>query len=145
MDRNLGALETDYTLPASRGLYYQWGRKDPFPYPATATDAYIQAPTVYAAGFEYAESDPRTSGTESPYDVMTLEWATAHPTTYMDGVSFEDWEEWASSLDWLCDHTRTSGATSRPGKTISAAPAINPFTIRALWAGKCPVPRISRE
>ena len=104
MDRNLGALETDYTLPASRGLYYQWGRKDPFPYPATATDAYIQAPTVYAAGFEYAESDPRTSGTESPYDVMTLEWATAHPTTYMDGVSFEDWEEWASSLDWLCDH-----------------------------------------
>ena len=104
MDRNLGALETDYTLPASRGLYYQWGRKDPFPYPATATDAYIQAPTIYAAGFEYAESDPRTSGTESPYDVMTLEWATAHPTTYMDGVSFEDWEEWASSLDWLCDH-----------------------------------------
>ena len=99
MDRNLGALETDYTLPASRGLYYQWGRKDPFPYPATATDAYIQAPTVYAAGFEYAESDPRTSGTESPYDVMTLEWATAHPTTYMDGVSFEDWEEWASSLE----------------------------------------------
>ena len=104
MDRNLGVLTTDYTQPASRGLYYQWGRKDPFPYPATATEAYIQAPTVYAAGFEYAESDPRDSGTESPYDVMTLEWATAHPTTYMDGVSFEDWEEWASSLDWLCDH-----------------------------------------
>ena len=104
MDRNLGALETDYTLPASRGLYYQWGRKDPFPYPATATDAYIQAPTIYAAGFEYAESDPRTSGTESPYDVMTLEWATAHPTTYMDGVFYEDWEEWASVADWLYDH-----------------------------------------
>lgn len=104
MDRNLGALETDYTLPASRGLYYQWGRKDPFPYPATATDAYIQAPTVYATGFEYAESDPRDSGTESPYDVMILEWAAAHPTTYMHGVSFEDWEEWASSADWLYDH-----------------------------------------
>ncbi|MCD8034805.1 MAG: DUF4906 domain-containing protein [Alistipes sp.] len=104
MDRNLGALETDYTLPASRGLYYQWGRKDPFPYPAMATNAYIQAPTVYAAGFEYAESNPRASGSESPYDVMTLEWATAHPTTYMHGVSFEDWEEWASSADWLCDH-----------------------------------------
>ena len=104
MDRNLGALETDYTLPASRGLYYQWGRKDPFPYPALATNAYIPAPTVYAAGFEYAESDPRNSGTESPYDVMTLEWAAAHPTTYMGGVSFEDWEEWTSVSDWLCDH-----------------------------------------
>jgi hypothetical protein len=31
MDRNLGAIEVaDLTAPA-RGLYYQWGRKDPFP------------------------------------------------------------------------------------------------------------------
>jgi hypothetical protein len=30
MDRNLGALEATLS-PASRGLYYQWGRKDPFP------------------------------------------------------------------------------------------------------------------
>ena len=104
MDRNLGALATDCTQAAAKGLYYQWGRKDPFPYPALATDAYTQAPTVYAPGFEYAESNPRTSGTESPYDVMTLEWATAHPTTYMDGVFYEDWEEWTSVADWLYDH-----------------------------------------
>ena len=104
MDRNLGALATDCTQAAAKGLYYQWGRKDPFPYPALATDAYTQAPTVYAPGFEYAESNPRTSGTESPYDVMTLEWATAHPTTYMDGVFYEDWEEWTSVADWLYVH-----------------------------------------
>jgi hypothetical protein len=30
MDRNLGALEATLSL-ASRGLHYQWGRKDPFP------------------------------------------------------------------------------------------------------------------
>lgn len=35
---------------------------------------------------------------------MTLEWATAHPTTYMDGVFYEDWEEWTSVADWLYDH-----------------------------------------
>ena len=35
---------------------------------------------------------------------MTLEWATAHPTTYMDGVFYEDWEEWASVADWLYVH-----------------------------------------
>ena len=108
MNRNLGALANDNSttdkILASYGLYYQWGRKDPFPYPALATDAYTQAPTVYAPGFEYAESNPRTSGTESPYDVMTLEWATAHPTTYMDGVFYEDWEEWASVADWLYVH-----------------------------------------
>ena len=104
MDRNLGALATDCTQAAAKGLYYQWGRKDPFPYPALATDAYTQAPTVYAPGFEYAESNPRTSGAESPYDVMTLKWATAHPTTYMDGVFYEDWEEWTSVADWLYVH-----------------------------------------
>ena len=102
MDRNLGALTTDYMQPASRGLYYQWGRKDPFLYPATCQDAFKRADAVYAAGFEYAESHPRNVA--SPYDVMTLEWATAHPTTYMHGVSFEDWEEWTSVSDWLCDH-----------------------------------------
>ncbi|MCD8264592.1 MAG: hypothetical protein LUD02_11020 [Tannerellaceae bacterium] len=31
LDRNLGALSEDITQPKSRGLYYQWGRKDPFP------------------------------------------------------------------------------------------------------------------
>ncbi len=104
MDRNLGALTTDYMQPASRGLYYQWGRKDPFLYPATCQDAFKRADAVYAAGFEYAESKPRDSETGSPYDVMTLEWATAHPTIYMHDVFFEDWEEGASSADWLCDH-----------------------------------------
>ena len=104
MDRNLGALTTDCTQSVAKGLYYQWGRKDPFPYPALATDAYTQAPTIYAPGFEYAESNPRTSGAESPYDVITLEWATAHPTTYMNGVFYEEWEEWVPSADWLYDH-----------------------------------------
>ncbi|MCC8095825.1 MAG: hypothetical protein LIP05_11000 [Tannerellaceae bacterium] len=31
LDRNLGALTDDATNPKSFGLYYQWGRKDPFP------------------------------------------------------------------------------------------------------------------
>ena len=95
------------TQAAAKGLYYQWGRKDPFSYPALATDAYTQAPTVYAPGFEYAESNPRTSGTESPYDVMTLEWATAHPTTYMDGVFYENGESGRRSPTGSTSITRT--------------------------------------
>ena len=149
MNRNLGALANDNSttdkILASYGLYYQWGRKDPFPYPALATDAYTQAPTVYAPGFEYAESNPRTSGTESPYDVMTLEWATAHPTTYMDGVFYEDWEEWASVADWLYVHHPNLWGNVTTGKNNISRTAINPFTIHALRDGKCPVPRILRE
>lgn len=102
MDRNLGALTTDCTQPASRGLYYQWGRKDPFLYPATCQETVKRADAVYAAGFEYAENDPRSAA--SPYEMMSLAWSVSHPTTYMNGVLYEDWEEWASSADWLYGH-----------------------------------------
>ena len=34
MDRNLGALSAAGSDVTSRGLCYQWGRKDPFAYPA---------------------------------------------------------------------------------------------------------------
>ena len=120
MDRNLGALTTDYTQAASRGLYYQWGRKDPMIYPflfrINQWNEPIRADAVYATGFEYAESYPRDVA--SPYDIMTVEWATAHPTTYMNGAFFEDWEEWTSVSDWL--HARNSNLWGKrtTGKTI---------------------------
>lgn len=120
MDRNLGALTTDYTQAASRGLYYQWGRKDPMIYPflfrTNQWNEPIRADAVYATGFEYAESHPRDVA--SPYDIMTVEWATAHPTTYMNGAFFEDWEEWTSVSDWL--HARNSNlwGNRTTGKTI---------------------------
>lgn len=101
MDRNLGALTTDCMLPKDRGLYYQWGRKDPFVYPASCQDRYKLGEAVYAAEFKYAESYPNDA--EALYDVMTVEWSIAHPTTYMNGATYQDWEEWTSVADWLYD------------------------------------------
>lgn len=37
MDRNIGALSNYFEDPESRGLLFQWGRKDPFPGPAGFT------------------------------------------------------------------------------------------------------------
>lgn len=119
MDRNLGALTIDCTKPASRGLYYQWGRKDPLIYPETC-NGNTRAEAVYAAGFEYAVSYPENSGTESPYDVMTLEWSIRHPTTYMNGVFYEDWDEWTSVADWLhIPHPNLWGNTTTSKNNIS--------------------------
>jgi hypothetical protein len=56
MDRNLGAMENT-TTPASYGLYYQWGRKDPF------------TPGHFSVGM----SDPYAN---------YLEWAIQHPDTF---------------------------------------------------------------
>ena len=103
MDRNLGAITTDCTQPASRGLYYQWGRKDPFIHPASCNSDERER-VVYTEGFAFNVSYPRNAGTESPYDVMTVEWSIAHPTTFMSDAMYEDWEEWASVVDWLYNH-----------------------------------------
>ena len=103
MDRNLGAISTDCTHPASRGLYYQWGRKDPFIHPASC-NSYEPERVVYTEGFAFNVSYPRNARTESPYDVMTVEWSIAHPTTFMSDAMYEDWEEWASVVDWLYNH-----------------------------------------
>jgi len=101
MDRNLGALTTDCTQPSSRGMYYQWGRKDPFIYPANNQDTRKFADAVYASGYEYGESYPETSS--DPESTMSISWATAHPTTYMNGAFYSDWDDRTTIIDWLYD------------------------------------------
>lgn len=79
MDRNLGALTTDCTQAAAKGLYYQWGRKDPFMYPSTfqqnSWNQKVQAPATYMSGFEYTE----ITATSEWEEMMSPEWAAAHP------------------------------------------------------------------
>jgi hypothetical protein len=67
MDRNLGALEATLS-PASRGLHYQWGRKDPF----SVQDELIQF-TAGPVSKEDAIKNPSTFYTtsETPYDWLS--------------------------------------------------------------------------
>ena len=69
MDRNLGAENLDPGDPASRGLYYQWGRKDPFPYDLEAFD--------YGEGFAFGTYYGEDSS------MATVTWAAAHPATLL--------------------------------------------------------------
>lgn len=80
------------------------GPQRPLPHPATCQDIVTRADAVYTEGFEYAVSDPRYSGSDSPYDVMTLEWSIAHPTTFMNDAMYDEWDEWTSVADWLYNH-----------------------------------------
>ena len=65
MDRNLGALSKTPGDTLSRGLYYQWGRKDPFP--------------LWRDGrFPAAERTDAVKG--------TAEYAGSHPMTFILGV-----------------------------------------------------------
>lgn len=77
MDRNLGAETLHAASTSSRGFYYEWGRKDPFPWP----DAEI----VYGEGVAHDSFGPFYLG-DAAADA-TIAWATAHPTTLMGEVA----------------------------------------------------------
>lgn len=71
MDRNLGALTSDYKTTQSYGMFYQWGRKDPFvgarnisgstTKDAVSTSSILYAKTADIEGsFEHSVKNPTT-------------------------------------------------------------------------------------
>lgn len=97
MNRNLGAElnsngETeDEKILESYGLYYQWGRKDPFVGPAEYNfkgnaDARVYNALSRRLYFEYEDNDAQTG---------TAEYAAAHPMSFIKGAK-------DNAYDWLC-------------------------------------------
>ncbi len=96
MNRNLGANvnsngDSDASkILASYGLYYQWGRKDPFVGPAEYDFKGNDDARVYNAlgrrlYFAYEDNDASTG---------TAEYATAHPMSFIKGAK-------DNAYDWL--------------------------------------------
>lgn len=100
MDRNLGALTADCTEPASCGLVYQWGRKDPFLHVGEFASGAAPGPAVYGAGFRYDAISPAAE-TSDVQELMTVAWSVAHPTTFMEAASFPPGSDEPDIADWL--------------------------------------------
>ncbi len=75
MDRNLGALRSTYGNALVNGLYYQWGRKDPFPSSASY-NALGSSVTVSGANFTSNENFAN---------------AVANPTVVYNNTTSNDW------------------------------------------------------
>lgn len=94
MSRNLGALNnansTQEEILASYGMYYQWGRKEPFIGPGT----YNAAKGVNAAMYNGGGSRVYMTETESSVQTGTAQYALQNPLSFIKGV--ED-----SKYDWL--------------------------------------------
>ena len=81
MDRNLGALvdtgASGDVDPLSIGLYYQWGRKDPFP----GSTEFVKSPAGAAV-----------AGTAWTYhkELITTDYSVAHPTEYASVPEVDD-------------------------------------------------------
>lgn len=87
MDRNLGATSSEKGNVESMGLYYQRGRKDPFP-SASSINEDIQAKTSVQWP-DSVKSDSMTG---------TVEYAVAHPMVFIRSNDFNgDWYYTGSS------------------------------------------------
>ena len=88
LDRNIGAVANTAPLAAENdavGMFYQWGRKDPFPAPSKMNEVNGVLSTVYPQGAITLQT--KQSG-------VTLETAILNPTVYYwgnDNVGAEDW------------------------------------------------------
>ncbi len=104
MNRNLGAYgnsngATDDTnkILDSYGLYYQWGRKDPFlrPYYHDCSgneDEYVYGTSSSSVYVEVVETSSETG---------TVEYAVAHPMTFITNAAAVDSESGDGVGDWL--------------------------------------------
>lgn len=119
MDFNLGAFgnsngatDSSKKILDSYGLYYQWGRKDPFLRPyyhdcAGGEDEYVYSGSGSAAYVEYAETSSETG---------TVEYTIAHPTTFITNPACVDSEKGDGIGDWM--HTANSSLWSGTTKSL---------------------------
>ena len=93
MDRNLGATSATPGSVGALGLFYQWGRKDPF-----LGSRSISSSTKAASTLSWP------SNVSSNSSDGTIAYATAHPTTFITcNSSNDDWYYTGSSST---DNTR---------------------------------------
>lgn len=92
MDRNLGALAANPSTALSNGLFYQWGRKDPFP---GAAESYA------ASGAQFITTTKDTLPTliSSESVEATVDYAVAHPDVFITTTK--------TSGDWLASPDNT--------------------------------------
>lgn len=110
MDRNLGAYHNSdgstklSDIYKSYGMYYQWGRKDPFVRPYDYSFKAGEDQWLYSYVGDYIRFDYVDAQTEG---VGTYEYAVAHPMSFVKGSK-------DNAYDWIYyshDNTLWSGST----------------------------------
>lgn len=91
-DRNLGATSNTRGDMSSWGLYYQWGRKDPFPEVASTSSTNLVMKTYYDKNnqtFSFT-GEPSAAGVDHYYSI-------SRPTVFLQRVAA------GNTVDWIWD------------------------------------------
>ncbi len=105
MSRNLGARananSTNNEILSSYGLFYQWGRKDPFVGPLT----YNAAAGASASMYNGSGASVYMQTVVSDAETGTAEYAAKNPTTFITvGGKDADWLQGTASNGWTGDN-----------------------------------------
>ena len=115
MDRNLGALSSEPGADIALGLFYQYGRKDPFMSSASHTGN----KTMLSAG-------TAQKAVSSTAETGTVEYATAYPTTIINKSSAA-WHDDEKAIYWS-SRKKTKYDPCPPGYQIPSEAAYAGFT-----------------
>ena len=108
MDRNLGATSADRGDVGSFGLFYQWGRKDPF-LGASSTSLESAANSTYTW----------PSSVDKDSETGTIEYAVANPTTFISTIESKIGYTKYNTDDWYyVDSTNVETPRWESNKTI---------------------------
>lgn len=130
MSRNLGALananSTEEERTQSFGLYYQWGRKDPFIYPDTYRAANGNGANMYVA----SGSSVQMVAVASDDETGTISYATKNPLHFITNTatSQRDWLVSADNTLWSANEKTTYDPCPH-GWRVAPAAAFEGLTI----------------
>ena len=130
MNRNLGALANDNStkenILASYGLYYQWGRKDPFIGPSSYNAANGASASMYNGGGSRVYMKTEVSSAEAG----TMDYAVRNPLTFIVGVSGSEYDWlWSAHSDDLWGDTKTVNDPCPYGWRVASPAAFSRLVI----------------
>lgn len=129
MDRNLGALNnansTTAEILASLGLYYQWGRKDPFIGPSS----YQASNGADAVMYNASSMRVYRTSTVSTAETGTQAYATANPLCFITGTKDKNYDWMWTSSDVLWGATKNENDPCPFGWKVAPAGALSGLKI----------------
>lgn len=131
MTRNLGALANDNStkenILASYGLYYQWGRKDPFIGPSSYNAANGASASMYNGGGSRVYMKTEVSSA----DAGTMDYAVRNPLTFIVGVSDSEYDWlWSAHSEDLWSDTKTVNDPCPYGWRVASPAAFDNCSIK---------------
>ena len=112
LDRNLGATSNEYNNRYSIGLYYQYGRKDPF---VIRTDAF----TVTSSGDYYTADVEITEVVVRNSDNSNMSWTIKNPSTRIVHTNTASGNPPKGFNNWLEPTAEIENNWGSPGKVTS--------------------------